>query len=66
MPSRTPEEVAQLWAESFTADGVDALVELYEADAMLVPQPGEVATGIEAIRGVMGALLAMELTVRKV
>ena len=33
---------------------------------MLVPQPGEVATGIEAIRGVLGALLAMELTVRKV
>jgi len=39
---------------------------IYEADAMLVPQPGEVATGIEAIRGVLGALLAMELTVRKV
>ena len=33
---------------------------------MLVPQPGEVATGIEAIREVLGALLAMELTVRKV
>ena len=29
MPARTPEEVAQLWAESFTADGLDALVENY-------------------------------------
>jgi hypothetical protein len=46
MPARTPEEVAQLWAESFAAGDLDALVELYEADAMLVPQPGEVVTGI--------------------
>jgi uncharacterized protein (TIGR02246 family) len=70
MSARTPEEVAQLWAESFSAGDLEALVELYEADATLVPQPGEVVTGVGAIREVLSALLAMNptfnLEVRKV
>ena len=70
MPVTTPEEVAQLWAESLTAGNLEALVELYEPDATLVAQPGEVVTGVEAIREVLSALLAMEptfnLEVRKV
>jgi ketosteroid isomerase-like protein len=47
MPVTTPEEVAQLWAESLAAGDLEALVELYETDATLVPQPGEVVTGVE-------------------
>jgi uncharacterized protein (TIGR02246 family) len=70
MPAHAPEEVAQLWAESLTAGDLEALVELYEPDATLVAQPGEVVTGVEAIREVLSALLAMEptfnLEVRKV
>ena len=50
MSSRTPEEMPRLWAETFVAGDLDALVALYEADAMLVAQPGEVVRGIEAIR----------------
>jgi ketosteroid isomerase-like protein len=37
---------------------LDALVALYEADAILVAQPGEVVTGIEAIREALSAFLA--------
>ena len=70
MPAHAPEEVARLWAESLTAGDLEALVELYEADATLVPQPGEVVTGIEAIREALSALLATEptfyLKVRKI
>ena len=70
MPAHAPEEVAQLWAESLTAGNLEDLVELYEPDATLVAQPGEVVTGVEAIREVLSALLAMEptfnLEVRKV
>jgi len=70
MPAHAPEEVAQLWAESLTAGNLEALVELYEPDATLVAQPGEVVTGVEVIREVLSALLAMEptfnLEVRKV
>ena len=62
MPAHAPEEVARLWAESLTAGDLSALVELYEADATLVPQPGEVVTGIEAIREALSALLATEPT----
>ena len=50
MPAHTPEELPRLWAQTFVAADLDALVGLYEADATLVAQPGEVVRGIEAIR----------------
>jgi uncharacterized protein (TIGR02246 family) len=62
MSARTPEEVAQMWAENFVAGDVDGLVALYEPDAALVAQPGEVVMGIEAIREVLSGLVAMRLT----
>jgi uncharacterized protein (TIGR02246 family) len=71
MSARTPEEVPRLWAETFSAGDLDALVALYEEhDAMLVPQPGEAVTGTDAIREALRALLALQptfnLEVRKV
>ena len=71
MSARTPEEVPQLWAETFRAGDLDALVALYEEeDAMLVPQPGEAVTGIDGIREALSAFLALRptfnLEVRKV
>ncbi len=71
MPARTPEEVPRLWAETFSAGDLDALVALYEEeDAILVPQPGEAVTGIDGIREALSAFLATEptfnLEVRKV
>ncbi len=70
MSARTPEEVPRLWAETFVAGDLDSLVALYEADATLVAQPGEVLTGTEAIREALSAFLAtrptFNLEVRKV
>jgi uncharacterized protein (TIGR02246 family) len=71
MSARTPEEVPRLWAETFSAGDLDALVALYEEhDAMFVPQPGEAVTGIDAIREALSAFLALQptfnLEVRKV
>ena len=71
MSARTPEEVPRLWAETFRAGDLDALVALYEEeDAMLVPQPGEAVTGIDGIREALSAFLALRptfnLEVRKV
>jgi uncharacterized protein (TIGR02246 family) len=70
MSARTPEEVPRLWAEHFSAGELDALVGLYETEATLVPQPGEVVTGIETIREALSAFLATQptfnLEVRKV
>jgi uncharacterized protein (TIGR02246 family) len=70
MPAYTPEEVPRLWAETFVAGDLDALIGLYEPDATLVAQPGVVVTGIEAIREALSAFLATQPTfnlgVRKV
>ena len=71
MSASTPEEVPRLWAETFSAGDLDALVALYEEeDAMLVPQPGEAVTGIDGIREALSAFLALRptfnLEVRKV
>ncbi len=60
--TRTPEEMPRLWAENLIAGHLDALVALYEADATLVAQPGEVVTGTEAIREALSGLIAMRPT----
>jgi ketosteroid isomerase-like protein len=62
MSARTPEEMVRLWEEHFVAGDLDALVALYEPDATLVAQPGEVVTGTEAIREDLSGLLAMRPT----
>jgi len=62
MTARTPEEMVRLWEEHFVAGNLDALVALYEPDAALVAQPGEVVIGTEAIREDLGGLLAMRPT----
>ena len=59
MPARTPEELLQLIAQNFSAHDVEGAVALYEPNAMLVHQPGQVVTGTEAIREVLGGLLGM-------
>ena len=59
MTARTPEEMVRLWEEHFVAGDLDALVALYEPDATLVAQPGEVVIGTETIREDLSGLLAM-------
>jgi uncharacterized protein (TIGR02246 family) len=46
------------------AGNLDAVVGLYERDASLVQRDGSVATGQEAIRGVLGRLVAMRPAMR--
>ena len=54
--------------EAFNAHDVDALVELYETDAVLVPQAGQRATGRkeirEALTGFVSAFNSIELSAR--
>ena len=60
MPARTPEELHQLVAQTFSAHDVEGAVSLYEPDATLVAQPGQVVTGTDAIREALGGLLSLE------
>jgi uncharacterized protein (TIGR02246 family) len=60
MPAHTPEEVQRLWAGAFSAHDLKALLALYEPDATLIPQPGQVVTGTEAIREGLSGFLALK------
>jgi uncharacterized protein (TIGR02246 family) len=64
--ARTPAEIGRLFMEAFNAHDVDALVELYETDAVLVPQAGQRATGRKEIRegltGFVSAFNSIELS----
>lgn len=59
MPARTPEDVAALFVQHFTSRDLDALVALYEPQAVLVPEPGKVVRGHEGIRAALAGFLAL-------
>ena len=59
MAARRPEEVDQLFAQAFSAGDLETLVALYEPDAALVSQSGQVVTGREAIREALQGFLAL-------
>ncbi len=60
MPARTPEELPPLFAQAFSAHDLEAALALYEPEAILIPQPGQVAAGTEAIREALSGLLALK------
>ncbi len=63
MAARKPEEVHRLFSDALNAGQIDALMALYEPGASLVPEPGQLVTGTEAIRRALGAFLAMKPTI---
>jgi uncharacterized protein (TIGR02246 family) len=56
--AKTAQEVDQLFGEYLNAGNLDGLVGLYEPNATLIPQPGQVAVGSEAIGASLSELLA--------
>jgi uncharacterized protein (TIGR02246 family) len=62
MPAQTPEEVDALFGEYVNANNLDDLVALYEPTASLVQQDGSSASGTQAIREALAALLEMKPT----
>ncbi len=64
MPARSPEEVNSLFAEALHAGDLDSLVALYEEAAILVPQPGQIATGKNEIRQALGGFIALKPTMK--
>lgn len=59
MAARRPEEVDQLFVQAFSAGDLEALVALYEPDAALVSQSGQVVKGREAIREALQGFIAL-------
>ena len=52
-----------MFVDSFNAGDLDGLMALYEQDAALVPQPGQIITGTEGIRNALTGLLALKGTI---
>jgi ketosteroid isomerase-like protein len=59
MTARTPADVDRLFAEAISRGDLDAALACYEAEAALVPQPGQVVRGTAALREAAGGLIAL-------
>lgn len=70
MPAKSPEAMTRVWSEAFNGGDLDAVVDLYEPNAVLTRSSGPPIVGREAIRQAFTAFLAtrprMEATTRKV
>ena len=62
MPAQTPQDVPRLIIEALNAQDLEAALSLYEDNAILVPEPGVSATGLDEIRLALADLLAMKPT----
>jgi uncharacterized protein (TIGR02246 family) len=59
MPAHKPEELDELFTQALNSGDLDALVALYEPEGCINPEPGQVATGTQAIREALSGFLAM-------
>jgi uncharacterized protein (TIGR02246 family) len=55
----TPEDTIRSFSDLVVAGDLDAVLDLYEPDAVFVPQPGSAVTGREAIRDALRPFLAL-------
>lgn len=55
-----PEEMNAAFAEAFNSGEIERLLALYEPGAVLVPSPGRVVEGTDAIRPALQELLALK------
>jgi uncharacterized protein (TIGR02246 family) len=59
MAAQTPDETHQLFEQAFNERDLDALMALYEPDAVLVAGPGQVASGTDQIREALNGFLGL-------
>lgn len=62
MAVQQPEDMYGAFAAVFNAGDLDALVALYEPEALLVPEPGRTVRGHAAIREALQGFLALKGT----
>ncbi|MCZ2149818.1 MAG: nuclear transport factor 2 family protein [Bryobacterales bacterium] len=63
MPVTELDQLHPAFTSAFNTGNVEALMDLYEPDAALVPSPGRTVTGSGAIREALTTLLGMKLTI---
>ena len=62
MPAQKPEDADILIGQAINAKDPDAALDLYEADAILLPEPGQVAQGTDAIREAINGFVSLNPT----
>ena len=60
MAGKTPQETHRQWEKLFNAGDVEGTLGLYEKDAALVPQPGQLVNGTDAVRETLQMFIGME------
>jgi uncharacterized protein (TIGR02246 family) len=55
-----PQDMNSAFAEAFNSGDIENLMALYEPSAVLVPRPGRVVEGAQAIRAALQELLALK------
>ena len=60
MAGKTPQETHRLWEKLFNAGDVEGLLELYEKDVAMFPQPGQMVNGIDAVRETLQMFIGMD------
>jgi ketosteroid isomerase-like protein len=60
MPAATPEQIHRVFEDTFNAGDIDGLMQLYEANAALIAEPGSVAHGSEQVRAALQGFLALK------
>ena len=63
MSARTPEELDALFSRALNAGDIEALMKLYEPQAVLRPAPGQAIQGAAAIREALSGFLALKPTI---
>jgi uncharacterized protein (TIGR02246 family) len=64
MPATRPEDMASVWEQAFNSGDVEQVMALYEPESVLIPEPGQVARGTDAIRQALLGFLALKLPIR--
>ena len=62
MTPQTPEAVHRAWSEKFNAGDLNGLLDLYDPNALLMPQPGKTVQGHAAIREALTGFLGLKGT----
>ena len=64
MPAKHPDDMPATFEQAFNTGDIDQVLALYESDAVLVPEPGQVVHGLAAIREALQGFLALKLPIR--
>jgi uncharacterized protein (TIGR02246 family) len=62
MSVHQPQDLHHAFTQAFNVGDIDAIMSLYESEAVLVPEPGQTVAGADAVRAALSGFLALKGT----